>query len=174
MIVYFYNGSELKEFYGKHVEPNLPKIFQTSKIDFVDLLDITKDYNCVLCAAHPCASLHKNLKKFSESNNVDKIISEIPIFEVMNSNLFRQNNLDAIDWAKSEKKAFSGGSDAHTVSTIGSCVTCSPADNVNDFLDSILAKQNKVIGTETKKVDKSLAVLAIIQKNIETLGNLWK
>lgn len=174
VLIYFYSVSELKEFYGKYVEPKLPRIFQTSKINFVDLLDITRDYNCVICAAHPCASLHKNLKNFAENKDIAEIISKIPLFEVLNSNLFRQNNIDAMEWAMKENKSFSGGSDAHTLEGIGSCITCSPADNVDDFLDSILRKQNKVIGTETNRWDKFKAVLAIIQRNIGTLDNLVK
>ncbi|MBL7051400.1 PHP domain-containing protein [Candidatus Woesearchaeota archaeon] len=174
VLVYFYNVSEMKEFHKKYVKPKLPVCLQTSKVNFDEIIEITKDYNCIVGAAHPCASLHKNLKKFGEVHNIKPVTSKMCFFEVLNANLFRKNNLEAIAWAKKENKAFTSGSDAHTVDTIGKAVTCANADNVDDFLDEILAKRNSVVGTETSCFRKSLAVMAIIEKNIETLGNLLR
>jgi predicted metal-dependent phosphoesterase TrpH len=59
-------------------------------------------------------------------------------------------NKKTLKWAVKVKKGFTAGSDAHVLTELGSGLTASRADNVEDFLNSIKKKRNFIIGREIR------------------------
>ncbi len=153
LLFYFYTISELEEFHKKHIQPNrLANPISATKLSVNKILEISENYNCIVSAPHPFGykgsycGLGKCITKhvFDES-----ILKEVDALEVISGCMPHKLNKKAIDYTLKEKKAITGGSDSHSLFQLGRTVTCSIADNVDDFLDNILKKQNLVIGKET-------------------------
>jgi predicted metal-dependent phosphoesterase TrpH len=142
LLFYFYNTSELKKFYNKEIK-NYKKGFLISKIPKSpdEILDISRNYNCIVSLAH--------LGKY-DLRNIKKIINKVNTIEVLNSGISRKKNLLALKLVKEYKKGFTGGSDAHSIYEIGNALTYSKAKNIKEFLDNIKKKNNFVVGNELK------------------------
>src|SRR3989338_61137 len=140
VLTYFYSPDEMQDFFDTHIKdsrggnPNL-----ATKVSVTDLLDMTKDYNCILAPAHPFAFP----KRFSfisamERGFVDKsVIKSLHAVEVICGANLRYMNKCAIDWTEGLRKAPIGGSDSHSIGTLGSVVTLSRASNIEEFLNNI-------------------------------------
>lgn len=171
LLAYFYSLDELKEYYTHVIRKNLTKSPYMSTITFEDLIEKTSQYNCVISAAHPFTVMPWNLQKKFEKGKFDiSLIKKTHAFEVINGLLVRRTNLMAVEWARENDKAITGGSDGHTLKKLGSVVSCSKADDIDSFLKSILRKKNIVIGTETSPSYRVLSNMKAISKQTRYAG----
>ncbi|MEK6867332.1 MAG: PHP domain-containing protein [Nanoarchaeota archaeon] len=164
VLTYFYSHDEMQDFFDTHIKdsrggnPNL-----ATKVSVTDLLDITKDYNCVIAPAHPFAFP----KRFSfisamERGFVDKrVLKSLHGVEVICGANLRYMNHCAVDWAEELDKATIGGSDAHTISSLGSVVTVSEGSTVEEVLNAIKKKKTSVVGSEAKFYQRPLPLAKI-------------
>ncbi len=164
VLTYFYSHDELQDFFNTHIKdsrggnPNL-----ATKVSVTDLLDMTKDYNCVIAPAHPFAFP----KRFSfisamERGFVDKkVLKSLHGVEVICGANLRHMNHCAVDWAEELNKATIGGSDAHTLGSLGSVVTVSEGSTVEEVLHAIKRKKTSVVGSEAKFYQRPLSVAKI-------------
>ncbi len=153
VLTYFYSHDEMQDFFGKHIKgsrngnPNL-----ATQVSVMDLLDITKNYNCLLAPAHPFAFP----KRFSfisamERGFVDKsVLQSLHAVEVICGGNLRYMNKCALDWAVELEKGTIGGSDSHSIGTLGSVVTVTEGTTIEEVLNTIKKKQTAVVGTEAK------------------------
>jgi len=151
LLVYFYNVNELKEFYEKDVEPyryKLPSLRIYKR--FAEVLEDTKDYNCVTSVAHPYGWLTKASARMLKKNS--HVMREVDAIEVMNGGNTKTKNRKAVNLANQHSKCFTGGTDAHSITEFGRVVTYAKADDVESFLDAIRKKQNFVMGKGANKV----------------------
>ncbi|MBI5002362.1 PHP domain-containing protein [Candidatus Woesearchaeota archaeon] len=164
VLTYFYSRDELQDFFDTHIKdsrggnPNL-----ATKVSVTDLLDMTKNYNCVIAPAHPFAFP----KRFSfisamERGFVDKkVLKSLHGVEVICGANLRHMNHCAVDWANELGKATIGGSDAHTLGSLGSVVTVSEGSTVEEVLSAIKRKKTSVVGSEAKFYQRPLSVAKI-------------
>ena len=171
ILLYFYNISELEEFYEKHIKLNRgDNPYMATKMQVSDLLERTKDYNCLRCAAHPYgyaitnSGLSKTVKKHYVEENV---FDDIDAMEVINGGMNRWLNRKAEKRTKELNKSFTGGTDGHTIFELGRCVTSSDASDIDSFLTSILKKKNFVIGKETLFTPKLLHGTNMVTKHMK-------
>ncbi len=164
VLTYFYSHKDLQAFFDKNIKdsrggnPNL-----ATKVSVSDLMDIAKDYNGVIAPAHPFAFP----KRFSfisamERGFVDKsVLKSLDGVEVICGANLRYMNHCAVDWAEELNKATIGGSDAHTLSSLGSVVTVTEGSTVEEILTSIKQKKTSVIGSEAKLYQRPLPLAKI-------------
>ncbi len=164
VLTYFYSHDEMQDFFDTNIKdsrggnPNL-----ATKVSVTDLLDMTKDYNCVIAPAHPFAFP----KRFSfisamERGFVDKkVLKSLHGVEVICGANLRHMNHCAVDWADELNKATIGGSDAHTIGSLGSVVTVSEGSTVEEVLTAIKRKRTSVVGSEAKFYQRPLPLAKI-------------
>ncbi|MBR9690340.1 PHP domain-containing protein [Candidatus Woesearchaeota archaeon] len=156
---YFYHPEDLQEFYNHEILPNKRKKTYFLDIPFQELLDTSKDYNCIVSAAHPfapswvgvCSNAHKD---FNNNGTLEKFDA----FEVVNGWLFKNMNQNAVMLAENMKKGITGGSDGHRLFELGKVLTFvkEPATR-DEFLSAVLKGKNFVIGKESNMLQKVYA-----------------
>lgn len=174
VLCYFYNVSELVEFYEKHIEKNKQKNPNGRiKLGLAEISERLRNYNCILSLAHPCGLLWANLPKAIKKNaECENIIKSADAIEVICGIQSRKANLKAIKLNNDLNKGITAGSDAHSLLDAGSAVTCAAADNVNDFLEAIELKKNFVVGKEGKNIKKILFTSQFVRKHSRYLPGL--
>lgn len=152
ILFYFYDVEEYIKFYEKEIKKNKKRLFHTSKtsLSLEEIYEISTKYNCVSCVAHPFGysmrASRKNIFKIHKS-----ILEKFKVVEAINGGNLRRHNELAVNYIIENKKAVTGGSDAHVLKNIGRVITFSKADTVKEFLDNIKNKKAGVVGVERKK-----------------------
>lgn len=158
MLFYFFSLKDLEEFYKKYIERKKEKRTPYLNIKINEIIDYTKNFNCIISAAHPfapdwtglCKSVHK---EYVTKETMDKV----PAIEVMTGSNLRKRNLRALEFAHKSGKAITAGSDAHSLREVGGVLTYTKQNhNLNDFLESILKHKNFIIGKELMLINKAL------------------
>lgn len=153
ILTYFYTHDEMKAFFDKHIKDSRNgNPYLATKIGMTDLFDITKNYNCIVAPAHPFAFP----KQFSfisamERGFVDKsVLKTLSAVEVICGANIRYMNKYAVDWTQELDKACIGGSDSHSIGSLGTVVTLTEGSTIEEILNNIRKKRTAVVGTETK------------------------
>ena len=151
ILFYFYTIDELMAFFDIDILPNKQKYFHTSRtlIPLSNLIALSSKYRCVTSVAHPFGYTLRTTTKF-DFKEYEPTLKQVDVFEAVNGGNTRKQNLDAINYIKKHKKAFTGGSDGHSIYSLGKILTCSKAKNITEFLDDIISRKNIVTGNETK------------------------
>ncbi len=164
VLTYFYTHKDMQAFFDKHIKdsrggnPNL-----ATKVSVTDLMDIAKKYNGVIAPAHPFAFP----KRFSfisamERGFVDKkVLKSLDAVEVICGANIRYMNNCAVDWADELNKATIGGSDSHSIGTLGSVVTVTEGSTISEVLDNIKKKKTTAIGQEAKLYQRAVPLAKI-------------
>lgn len=154
VLVYFYNISEIIEFYNHHILPNKSKESNHVNIGVIELIEASKDYNCKIVAPHPYSINMEGICSKLHSDFIDnKILSKFDAIEVINGSILKNMNLNAISLAETLNSGITGGSDGHRLE-VGKVVTYTknPVTKEN-FLDEIKNKNTFVTG-RTNMVEK--------------------
>jgi len=171
MLLYFYNVSEMQEFYSRNIKPfksaNPHMLINKSVID---LIDVAQNYNCLISAAHPYGYGFTNMglskcikKKYFDEGILDKIHA----MEVISGGMNRILNKKSYVTAFQKNMAITAGSDAHTLYEIGTAVTCSYSQDLSGFLDSIKKHENILIGTEATIVPRLDHASRVLSQHIK-------
>lgn len=153
---YFYNASELTEFYNHNILPNKINDSHFLDIPFHELFDLAKDYNCLTVAAHPygiswtgiCNPMHKEYIS-------TKTLSKFDGIEVLNGGILKHMNKSALCLAQSLKKPITGGSDGHRLFELGKVLTYTKNQlDREGFLNAIKKHNSFVVGKESNVVEK--------------------
>lgn len=164
VLTYFYSHDEMHDFFRKHIRDSRggnPHL--ATGVSVTDLLDMTKNYNCILAPAHPFAFP----KRFSfisamERGFVDKsVLQSLHAVEVICGANLRYMNKCALDWAGELEKGTIGGSDSHSIGTLGSVVTVAEGTTIEEILNTIKQKQTAVIGSEAKLYQRPVPLAKI-------------
>jgi len=150
MQVYFYNKSEMIEFYEKGIKNfRFENPFGRIKKTVMETLNDLENYNCIATMSQPYGIAWKGWIKFLERNpDGEKIIEMIDAIEVMNGEDTRIRNLKSIYFAMEAGKPITAGSDGHTLGELGRVVSYAKADDVDSFLDAVRKGKNYVAGIE--------------------------
>jgi|ETN01SMinimDraft_4_1059930.scaffolds.fasta_scaffold05857_3 PHP family Zn ribbon phosphoesterase len=146
-LLYFYNLSELEEYYKKHVEPN--KIsnnifnFNRTRLTNEELLLTKENYNCKIVLPHPHGLKPKNSHVFFD--NSPGLLKHLDAAESHNSALREDRNLLMKTWVKKNNLTPIVGSDAHVLETLGSALVVVEGFSTNSFLDSLDQEKQLII-----------------------------
>ena len=161
ILVYFYDISEMKEYWENNVKPYLgrcPWLAMDKGTEWI--LDSLEDVNCVVSAAHPLGYLTavKGLQKAIDHGRLTPEVAErFDAYEVICSGMFRKENIKARKKAEEFGLGFTGGSDGHLKSELGSVLTFSEATDLDGFLDDVKKHRTAVVGKE-KNIPKKIAM----------------
>ncbi len=135
ILCYFENIDKLEKFYAKEIKERRRGIWSLSYINigYRKLIEITNKYDCLVAFAHPV-----------KYKNWGNIIDFVPAAEVINSGYKGSEKL--ISAVQEKKISFTAGSDGHSIYELGTCLTCSKAKNISEFLENIRNRKNIVVG----------------------------
>ncbi len=166
LLPYFYNMSDLKEFYNKYIKmyikPNIGFNFNRVTWKFEEILNKLQNYRCLVVLPHPYALYPQNADEFVFKQNKN-LLKKIDGIEVLNGMLKKDRNEKAQKITKKLKKAYIGGSDGHTLLQLGKVVTVTENTDIEGFLDYIKKKQNLVMGEEMSFGHRSWVQLTILK-----------
>lgn len=179
VIPYFYSVGELTDFYDsvvkKYVVRKSSLRSSATKISMADLLDALSRENCLVTLPHPFAVRPRRSYAFFKHPERRKLLRHIHAFEAINQTMLHRQNLAAIGWATQFDKAMVAGSDAHSLSPIGTTFTVAQATDWESFLNDVRVRRVMLIGEEkplrkqvldaTKNATRLIAQKASILKN---------
>jgi hypothetical protein len=168
ILLYFYSLSEMREYYRKHIEREKRRSpYLAIRLGSEEIIDSTEDYNCVRVAAHPYGYLmfNKGLQKCIEGAWLDQdLLNRFQAVEAICGGMVRNLNLKAAELAKTYKRGITGGSDGHLLRDLGTVVTCSHAQNPEDFLEDIVKHRSLAIGEEKNAFEKCFMGTVVLTK----------
>ncbi|BBO72510.1 hypothetical protein DSCA_64400 [Desulfosarcina alkanivorans] len=157
VLVYFYRIDDLKAFYGDHVEPNRgPTVMSSIGMDVETIVRSARQYNSVVIFPHPYSAAFTGICNHSFSENqLDRLLRMADGVEVINSENLKRWNLRSALLGFNLDRAITGGSDGHSVQQMGSAVTYAACGRSRKaFLDAVSRGESKVVGTESKLLEK--------------------
>jgi hypothetical protein len=177
VLLFFYFSDELQEFYKRDLEKKKgSNPFLATRLSTTDLLDITRDYNCVRAAAHPYGYLvlNRGVAKSVEKDELnEEVYTCMEAIEVLCGGMTRRNNLKAAALALSRNLGMVGGSDGHLLRDLGGVLTCTMSGEVEGMLEEIVHRRSLVVGAERNVVDKGVMSMMVLSKHLRyTLPSL--
>lgn len=157
ILVYFYHIDDLKSFYANSVAPHMgPTVMSSIDLDVESIIRCARKYKSVVIFPHPYSAAFTGVcnHSFSEAQ-IDRLLRMADGVEVINSENLKRWNLKSALLGFNLDRAITGGSDGHSIQQMGCAVThaaCKP--NRDAFLDAVSRKQAKVVGTESKLLNK--------------------
>ncbi|MDR0309705.1 MAG: PHP domain-containing protein [Candidatus Methanoplasma sp.] len=153
ILTYFYEMSELRDFWQENIRPRLQSCPWLALKDCTteQLMDLLEGRECVVSGAHPMGYLgsNKGVEVCKRKGYIPAdVIKRLDAYEVICGGMTRQDNVEAVMSFKGYGLGITGGSDGHIAEDLGSVVTISKADDTEDFLNNILKGENAVRGTE--------------------------
>lgn len=157
ILLYFYEAGQLADFFKINISHQRSgKQYMERYLSVDEILSAADGYSCVKIAAHPYGyfGLNRGVLKCMEQKMIPDIIDRIDGIEVICGGMSLALNHRAARYADCHGIPITGGSDAHILSDIGNVVTAVKADTVEEFLDGILRKESRVIGTPSGFVSR--------------------
>ena len=150
LLFYFYTAGDMEDFFHDFtIERNrqTPSLLQNLPVQ--KCLNLASDYDCLRIAAHPYGyyGINRGILKCVGKEMLPGVLDHIDGIEVICGGMMYGLNEKAIVYAKAHDIPYTGGSDAHILSDVGSVVTAVTADTTEEFLDGIIRRENKVIGS---------------------------
>lgn len=169
ILTYFYSPRDLEDYFRRHIEPNRQgSPWLAIKLGTQEIIDRAEEYNCVTIAAHPYGYLlfNKGLQKSIDGKYLPlEIMKRFNGLEVICGGMTHSLNVKAMKLAEERQLSFTGGTDGHILSDIGSVVTCAHEDTLEGFLDAIVSRKNMVIGYEKSALDKITTGTVVMGKH---------
>ncbi len=170
ILLYFYSGSDLRDFYRCHVEKNRRDgPFTAIRLDTPEILDRREGYSCIAAEAHPCGYLFLNRgvqRCIAGACIGEEVFSRLDALEVICGGMARSHNLKAAGLAVTHGLGRTGGTDGHLLHELGGVVTCAEADTVEEFLDAIRKRETVIIGRERPLVEKAVMGTAVLPHHL--------
>lgn len=156
LIYYFYEVSELQEWYKKELQPHMHHNPFFASIPTTELMDASADYNAVLCTPHPFAP---GITGFHKIKTTAKTLKKVQLIEALNAFNVHSLNVRAADWADEIKRGMTAGSDGHTTPELGTALTFGFGTTREEFLQSLLKQESLAVGKEESIFHKALISL---------------
>jgi hypothetical protein len=158
ILAYFHSTRDLKDFYDHHVAPHKRSSpWLAIRSDTPAIAEALDKYPCLTVAAHPYGYLmfNKGLQKCIDLEYLAPgVVDTFEGFEVICGGMAHSLNQKAVELVERKGKCFTGGTDGHLLSDIGSVVTCAEASTHSEFLEAVEARENLVIGKEKDPFQK--------------------
>ncbi|MGD9310198.1 MAG: PHP domain-containing protein [Desulfosarcina sp.] len=157
VLVYFYHVNDLKAFYAAHIVPHMGSTVMSSiDLDVEAIIRCARKYKSVVIFPHPYSAAYTGICNHTHTDaQVDRLLKLADGVEVINSENLKRWNLKSALLGFNLDRAITGGSDGHSLAQMGSVVTYALCDrNRSAFLDAVGRKQAKVVGSESKLMEK--------------------
>ncbi len=157
VLVYFYRIEDLKGFYAAHVKPHMGLTVMSSiGLDVESIIRCARQYNSVVIFPHPYSAAFTGICNHSFSDTqLNRLLGMADGVEVINSENLKRWNLRSALLGFNLDRTITGGSDGHSVQQMGSAVTYATCGrNRKAFLDAISRSEAKVVGSESKLLEK--------------------
>ena len=157
VLAYFYCIEDLKSFYERHIKPNLgPTVMSSVSLDVASIVRAAKQHGGLAIFAHPYSAAFTGICNHSFTDaQLDRLLRMADGVEVINSENLKRWNLKSALLGFNLSRAITGGSDGHGVQQMGAAVAYAACPkNRKAFLDAIKNKQVKIIGSESKLLEK--------------------
>jgi predicted metal-dependent phosphoesterase TrpH len=149
ILIYFEVAGDLEDFFHdlnrekRRQNPEVPQNLTVS-----ECLILAKEYSCLRIAAHPFGyfGINRGILKCVEKQMLPGVLENIDGIEVICGGMTGSLNQKAIRYAHRHPIPFTGGSDAHILSDVGSVLTGAHADTAEEFLAAIRKRKNIVVG----------------------------
>jgi predicted metal-dependent phosphoesterase TrpH len=173
ILTYFYSPRDLEDFFRRHIEPNRQgSPWLAIKLGTQEIIDRAESYNCVTIAAHPYGYLlfNKGLQKCIDGGYLrPEMMKRFDGFEVICGSMAHTLNIKAKKLAEERDMAFTGGTDGHLISDLGSVVTCAQEGDLEGFLDAVASRRSMVIGREKNSRQKFATGMVVMSKHSQYL-----
>jgi len=160
ILLYFYTVDDLTDYFMTHIKKTLRKSqYMALQLSVEKILESAEDYHCLKVAAHPFGyfGINRGVLKCIDNKTLPAwTIEHIDAIEVICGGMSRELNNKAAGYAEDNKFPITGGSDAHILPSVGGVVTCARAKSVDGFLDSIISKENIVVGSGAGPLHKGM------------------
>jgi predicted metal-dependent phosphoesterase TrpH len=167
-LYYFYDHSELNEFYNHELKHHMTHNPFFAHITTEELMLNSKDYNCIVAAPHPFAPGMTGIQRIKITKEMKK---QIKLIETLNGYNLRRLNKKAIMWANESQRPMTAGSDGHTTTELGNSITMARSSSIEEFFSEMLKSNNVIAGKEENLFLK--AVLAL-KKEKRYIKNVHK
>jgi predicted metal-dependent phosphoesterase TrpH len=157
VLVYFYHIDDLKAFYASHVEPHKgPTVMSSIRLDVESIVRCARQFKSVVIFPHPYSAAFTGICNHSFSDSqLNHLLGMADGVEVINSENLKRWNLRSALLGFNLGRAITGGSDGHSVQQMGCSVTYAACGrNRKAFLDAVSRSEAKVVGTESKLLEK--------------------
>ncbi|MBN1166930.1 MAG: PHP domain-containing protein [Methanospirillaceae archaeon] len=157
ILLYFYTSGDLADFFHDFTRERnreTPGLLQNLSVS--DCLSLAESYDCLRIAAHPFGyyGINRGILKCVLKNMLPGVLDHIDGIEVICGGMVTGLNRKAMRYAAHHPMMYTGGSDAHILSDVGSVVTGVRADTVDEFLDGIASRKNVVMGRSSGCIHK--------------------
>jgi len=161
ILAYFDSAEKLKAFYIDNVKPfKRKKGYGRLNKSIISLIRSAKRYGGMVSLAHPYSYAYANIPKQIKKGNIPKeVLIMADAIETINGVITKGRNNKAIKLATTLGKAFTGGSDAHTLFEVGNVLTYANAFNAKEFLNEVANKRNMVIGKPKNQIIRMGSIL---------------
>ena len=177
VLVYFYHIDDLKQFYDAYVQPNMgPTVMSSINLDVATIIRYARQFSSVVIFPHPYSAAFTGICNHGFADlQLDQLLNMADGVEVINSENLKRWNLKSALLGFNLDRAITGGSDGHSIQQMGSVVTyaaCKP--NRKAFLDAVSRKQVKVVGSESKLLNKIQSNGAKLKNSLNNYPDLME
>ncbi len=147
VLAYFETPALLELFYKDCVEGRVRTADPSSftDIDVYDLMRQAKEHGAFVALPHPFALAWKNWSSRLRKSAA-QIAENLDGIECFNAALSKRRNLRALHLALAMSKVVTGGSDAHTLETMGDCLTLLPRGYEKKPFKALQEGATRVVG----------------------------
>ncbi|HVP25936.1 MAG TPA: PHP-associated domain-containing protein [Methanomicrobiales archaeon] len=160
ILLYFYSPGDLADYFATWIRGDRKKgQFMAPQLPVQQILETAAEYRCVKVAAHPFGYFGINrgvLKCIDRKTLPPGILRHIDGIEVICGAMGQDLNEKAAGYASEHVLPITGGSDAHTLPSVGGVVTGVRAGTVRGFLDGILSRKCIVIGSTASPLHRGM------------------
>jgi predicted metal-dependent phosphoesterase TrpH len=180
LLMYFYSAGDLEEYFR---ELNRERSRQISglyrNLPVSECLTLAGTYDCLRVAAHPFGyyGINRGVLKCVEKNMLPGVLDYLDGIEAVCGGMPGSLNRRATRYAQEHSVPFTGGSDAHILSEVGSVITGTPAGTVEEFLASVRRRENVVVGRPggylAKSVTAGVIAWSFVPYTVSQLGSRY-
>ncbi len=175
LLIYFYDITGLKEFYGKDIRPHMGHdIMSATGLAMEDLIERARAFETLVVFPHPYSATFTGIQNtyFSESR-LERLFEMVDGIEVINSENLKKWNLRGALLGFNLDKGITGGSDGHRLPQMGRAVSYAACGkDRRAFLDAIKGGHTRVIGKEIDFIRKVRSNSVKLRTNIKNYPKL--
>jgi len=168
LLLYFFDIADLKDFFDHYIAPyrRIDPNASLKKMTALKIAKLAKQYHCVVVLAHPYSATHRGIESYIKRQSNANFFAYIDAIEILNGTINAKRNLKAFELAKQFRKGVVGGSDGHTITSLGHVLTITQANTVEEFLDKVKRGDIKIMGKKANMYQRYKMAGIIFYKHI--------
>jgi predicted metal-dependent phosphoesterase TrpH len=148
-LYYFSSMRDCRAFFNKVVKKLRKKNPFFLPINIEELMEKAQGYNAYISVSHPYGPGVIGVKKVKfKKMRMKKLERKFDFVEGLTAANLRGMNEKAIKWARFVDKPMTAGSDGHTTAELGSVLTLSYGNDIDEYFHSIKKEKNVLLGKE--------------------------